>query len=242
MDNILHKYVQYIGGTFKRYYDKDLFEGDAFATLPDVLIVDHHYITSEIDLNKFLDLKSKCILVTSSNLQSYIEKERDIFEEVVYTPVTFEKVIRILGITEKKKHIFVEREVQTEETKTFENIHVLVAEDNPINQKLIKIILENFGLKVSMASNGEEAFKLRKKENYDIIFMDIQMPVMSGTEATKMILKYEEENALDHIPIIALTANALSGDREKYMNEGMDDYTTKPLQVDKIKALIEQYS
>ncbi len=75
-----------------------------------------------------------------------------------------------------------------------------------------------------------------------IIFMDIQMPVMSGTEATKMILKYEEENALDHIPIIALTANALSGDREKYMNVGMDDYTTKPLQVDKIKALIEQYS
>ena len=93
-----------------------------------------------------------------------------------------------------------------------------------------------------MASNGEEAYELRKKEEYDMIFMDIQMPVMSGSESTHMILKYEQENALDHIPIIALTANALPGDREKYMNEGMDDYTTKPLQVDKIKVLIEQYA
>ena len=75
-----------------------------------------------------------------------------------------------------------------------------------------------------------------------MIFMDIQMPVMGGTESTQMILKYEEENALDHVPIIALTANALPGDREKYMNEGMDDYTTKPLQVDNIKVLIEEYA
>jgi CheY-like chemotaxis protein len=75
-----------------------------------------------------------------------------------------------------------------------------------------------------------------------MIFMDIQMPVMSGIESTQMILKYEDENSLNHIPIIALTANALPGDREKYMNEGMDDYTTKPLQVDKIKALIEEYT
>jgi CheY-like chemotaxis protein len=68
------------------------------------------------------------------------------------------------------------------------------------------------------------------------------MPVMNGIEATQLILKYEEKESLDHIPIIALTANALPGDREKYINEGMDDYTTKPLQVDKIKVLIEQYA
>jgi len=239
---IFEKYVKHLGATFRRYYSADLFEADSDVALPDVLIVDYHHVLSEEELKRFSELNCKCVLMTSSNLQSHIESERYAFEEIVYAPVTLEKVIKILGIIKDEESVPVTEEIKTEEIKVFDDIHVLVAEDNPINQKLIKIVLENFGLKVSMASNGEEAYELRKKESYAMIFMDIQMPVMSGVESTKMILKYEEEKSLDHIPIIALTANALPGDREKYMNEGMDDYTTKPLQVDKIKVLIGQYA
>jgi CheY-like chemotaxis protein len=242
LDTIFKKYVEHLGATFRRYCNADLFEADSDVALPDILIVDYHYVISEEELKRFSELNCKCVLMTSSNLQSHIESERYAFEEIVYAPVTLEKVINILRIIEEKELVPVIQETKTEEIKTFDDIHVLVAEDNPINQKLIKIILENFGLKVTMASNGEEAYELRKKENYAMIFMDIQMPVMSGIESTQMILKYEDENSLNHIPIIALTANALPGDREKYMNEGMDDYTTKPLQVDKIKALIEEYT
>jgi CheY-like chemotaxis protein len=101
--------------------------------------------------------------------------------------------------------------------------------------------LENLGLSVTLASNGEEAYEYRKEGIYDMIFMDIQMPVMGGVESTQHILKYEKEQALKHIPIIALTANALSGDKEKYMAEGMDDYATKPLDIKAIERLVNKY-
>ena len=238
---IFKKYIEYLGATFRQYSNTDLFETDSLVALPDILIIEYHNIISEEKLKQFSELNCKCVLMTSSNLQSHIESERFAFKEIVYAPVTLEKIIKILRKTEKKP-LLTTQEIKKEDVKTFDDIHVLVAEDNTINQKLIKIILENFGLKVTMASNGEEAYELRKTGEYDIIFMDIQMPVMSGVESTKMILEYEEQKLLDHIPIIALTANALPGDREKYISEGMDDYTTKPLQLDKIKVLIEQYT
>ncbi|MGB5506254.1 MAG: ATP-binding protein [Sulfurovum sp.] len=135
-----------------------------------------------------------------------------------------------------------EKEVEVvEKSQNLEDIHVLVAEDNPINQKLIKIVLENFGLNVTLTSNGQEAYEERINNRYDLIFMDIQMPVMGGVESTHSILEYEKENGEEHIPIIALTANALPGDKEKYMSEGMDDYATKPLDVKMIEKLIRQY-
>ena len=139
-----------------------------------------------------------------------------------------------------EEHLEVEKNIKLEEKeevtevsfeKSFKDLHVLVAEDNPINQRLIKIVLENLGLRVTLTANGQEAYDARISGEYDIIFMDVQMPVMDGIEATHCILEYEKENGLDHVPIIALTANALTGDREKYMAEGVDDYATKPLEI-----------
>jgi signal transduction histidine kinase/CheY-like chemotaxis protein len=128
-----------------------------------------------------------------------------------------------------------------EKTQSFDDMHVLVAEDNPINQKLIKIVLENFGLNVTLAANGQEAYEARVNGTYNMIFMDIQMPVLGGVESTHRILEYEKENGVEHIPIIALTANALPGDKERYISEGMDDYATKPLDVKILEKLITQY-
>jgi CheY-like chemotaxis protein len=127
------------------------------------------------------------------------------------------------------------------EKKSSDTFSILVAEDNMINQKLIKVVLENLGLKVTLASDGEQAYKAYENNQYDMIFMDIQMPVMGGVEATHKILAYEKEHNLTHVPIIALTANALPGDKEKYISEGMDDYATKPLDVKALEKLIAKY-
>ncbi|HHH72222.1 MAG TPA: response regulator, partial [Sulfuricurvum sp.] len=90
-------------------------------------------------------------------------------------------------------------------------------------------------------SNGLEAFEKRKNSNFDIIFMDIQMPVLDGMEATMEILDFEEDEHLSHVPIIALTANALKGDRERFMAVGMDEYTTKPLVRSDILNLLSHF-
>lgn len=146
------------------------------------------------------------------------------------------KVDTKLSVEVEKKEVEV-----LDKAQSFDDMHVLVAEDNPINQKLIKIVLENFGLNVTLAANGQEAYEARVNGTYNIIFMDIQMPVLGGVESTHRILEYEKENGVEHIPIIALTANALPGDKERYISEGMDDYATKPLDVKILEKLIAQY-
>jgi len=127
-----------------------------------------------------------------------------------------------------------------EKTSRFD-AKALVAEDNLINQKLIKRTLEDIGFDVTLANNGLEAFEKRKNNQFDVIFMDIQMPVLDGVEATQEILEYEEDYNVQHTPIIALTANALKGDRERFMGAGMDEYTTKPLVRSEIISLLNHF-
>ncbi len=124
--------------------------------------------------------------------------------------------------------------------KTFD-ANVLVAEDNDINQKLIKRTLEGLGLTITIANNGLEAYETMQKHKFDLIFMDIAMPVMDGVEATHKILEYEEKNNLPHVPIVALTANALKGDRERFMGEGLDEYVTKPIKKDDILNVLNMF-
>jgi len=116
----------------------------------------------------------------------------------------------------------------------------LVAEDNFINQKLMKSILNRLGIEVEIVSNGEEALSKRINGDFDIIFMDVQMPVMGGVESTKRILKFEEREGVRHIPIVALTANALEGDRERYLALGMDEYLAKPMKIDELEAILKE--
>jgi len=115
----------------------------------------------------------------------------------------------------------------------FSKEQVLLVEDNPANQMFMKVILKKMNLEFTIANDGKEAIDLFKKGKYAIILMDENMPNMNGIEATKWILEYEKINNLEHTPIIALTANAIKGDREKFLEAGMDSYLTKP--VDKIK-------
>jgi len=112
--------------------------------------------------------------------------------------------------------------------------HILLVEDNKANQMFIKIVLDELGLSYDVANDGVEAIELFNQNSYDAIFMDENMPNMNGIEATKRILEIEQKNLLKHTPIIALTANALKGDREKFLNAGMDEYLTKPVNIQQI--------
>ena len=234
---ILRNYIEYYGATYEDRNSETLFS----ASCPDILLIDHTTIDATL-FDRIRRLSCKRILLTSSTLHTNLQEERTLFDEIIYVPVTLEKIGKILQLKHSRVLLAKEEKAQEKkEEKHFDNIHVLVAEDNPINQKLITVVLENFGLSVTMASNGKEAYSYRKEGTYDMIFMDIQMPEMGGVEATQHILKYEKEHGLSHIPIIALTANALSGDKEKYMAEGMDDYATKPLNIKVIEKLVGKY-
>ena len=116
---------------------------------------------------------------------------------------------------------------------------VLLVEDNIINQRIIVLNLNKLGYTVDIASNGEEAVDLFKKEKYGLILMDIMMPVMDGIEATREIRKIEKPEG-KRIPIIALTANALNSDRENCINSGMDEYMTKPFDLNLLKEYIQK--
>ena len=116
--------------------------------------------------------------------------------------------------------------------------HVLIVEDNDINQMLIAAYLEQFGLSHETAVNGKEAVTMMQQKRFDVVLMDIMMPVMDGLEATKQIRTLGDPAA--KVPIIALTANAMRGDKETYLAAGMDGYVSKPVSAaDLFAALVE---
>jgi CheY-like chemotaxis protein len=113
---------------------------------------------------------------------------------------------------------------------------VLLAEDNPVNQKLAVKLLERFGCKVRVAENGVEAIRLHSMHHFDLILMDIQMPLMDGLEATRHI---RSQSHRPDIPIYACTANALQGDHEQCLESGMNGYVTKPFKTEQLREILD---
>ncbi|MCW8821462.1 MAG: ATP-binding protein [Sulfurovum sp.] len=238
LDTNLATYIRYLGADFSFYYYEELFESDIPVSLPDIMIFDHHYARLTGELEQCQALECKSVLLTKGSLLSRINHEEDHFSDVVIMPIGLEKSIRILNNANEKK---VDTSDVVKDIQVFQGLRALVADDNEINCKLVKIILEKLGVLVTIAHDGKDAFEWYRKNEYNIIFMDIQMPVMDGIEASKKILAYELEHSLKHVPIIALTANTSAGDREKYIDEGMDGYAVKPLDVEALKAIISEY-
>ena len=119
--------------------------------------------------------------------------------------------------------------------------HILLAEDNAVNQRVARAILERAGHTVALAGSGQIALELWEKQPFDVILMDVQMPDLDGFEATAAIRKKEKESGT-HTPIIAMTAHAMSGDRERCINAGMDDYISKPIRGPALLELVTQYA
>lgn len=119
------------------------------------------------------------------------------------------------------------------------NGRVLLVEDNIINQEVALTILEELGLDVDIANNGQESLdKIKQYPDYSIVFMDCQMPVLDGYEATKEIRKIEQHK---YLPIVAMTANAMVGDKEKCLECGMNDYLSKPINLNELKKIIKKW-
>ncbi|SHO80496.1 BarA sensory histidine kinase (= VarS = GacS) [hydrothermal vent metagenome] len=186
--------------------------------------------------------KEKLFLIANVTTRKKIEELGISNDNVIFKPVTVTKLKGALQNTSTKiEHV--EESINEEAVKqaTIFNAKILVAEDNIINQKLIKHVLSEHGMDIDLANNGLEAFEKRRNGAYDLIFMDIQMPVMDGLEATREIINYEKDEQIDHIPIVALTANALKGDREAFLKEGLDEYVSKPIETTELLYVLNKF-
>jgi CheY-like chemotaxis protein len=182
--------------------------------------------------------KDLLVIISSLNKKDKLNKLKIPTQRALYKPVGFEKFINLLKFLTKYEEV---QELDTPTIHTKYRGKALVVEDNIINQKLIVNILKGFGLDIDVADNGQVAVNKRIENDYDIIFMDIQMPIMDGIEATKRIKEYEDKNGLKNIPIVALTANALKGDRERLLKEGLDEYISKPIEMAELLYILHKF-
>ena len=151
-----------------------------------------------------------------------------------------EAIARVLGAREQKGAIpLITRYSLHDAREPAASLRILLAEDNAVNQRLASRLLEKRGHSVVVAGNGREALEALEKHHFDLVFMDVQMPVMDGFEATAAIRKKEGGGV--HLPIVALTAHAMKGDREKCLAGGMDEYLTKPIRPQELDEVLRGY-
>lgn len=117
------------------------------------------------------------------------------------------------------------------------HLRILMAEDNTINQRVGKLILQRAGFTIDLVADGNEALEAHRAQPYDVILMDCQMPTMDGFEASRQIRRLEQPQPV----IIAVTANALVGERERCLKAGMDDYLSKPFQAEQLVAVVRKW-
>ena len=125
-------------------------------------------------------------------------------------------------------------------------LRVLLCDDNVINQKVALRLLQQMGYRADLAANGLEALAALDRQPYDLIFMDVMMPEMDGLEATRLIRERQKQpsqfpNYKSSIIIVAMTASAMQGDREKCLAAGMDDYVAKPVRLEDVRAIVERW-
>ncbi len=155
----------------------------------------------------------------------------------------FDAIVRVLGVTSAERESAKEP-AESETAQPLDSLKVLLAEDNVVNQKLAVGVLEKQGHTVQVVPNGQAALERLEEEEFDLVLMDVQMPILDGLAATRLIREQEQITG-DHLPIIAMTAHAMKGDREECLNAGMDEYIAKPIRVsamqEKFVEVIERY-
>jgi len=143
----------------------------------------------------------------------------------------------------KRKDVFAQNipEQGNKSRAPLASLRILVAEDNKVNQAVVSRLLERAGHTVAIAANGEEATAMYGASDFDLVLMDVHMPVLDGFGATARIRQMERSRGT-HTPLIALTANAMSGDRERCLSAGMDGYISKPVSRDELLDTIAQFA
>jgi PAS domain S-box-containing protein len=185
----------------------------------------------------------RTILLTSQGQRGDAKKAKSIgFNAYISKPVNpsdiYNMLLQVSQVTSQKESLVTR--YNSEEAVRL-HARILVVEDNIINQKVAGGMLKKLGINVDYAANGQEALSLLKTIDYDLIFMDCQMPVMDGYEASRAIRSGDEAIINHDIPIVAMTANAMKGDKEKCIASGMNDYIAKPIKPDILRAAIEKW-
>jgi PAS domain S-box-containing protein len=211
------------------------------ALMPDI---DGIMLASEIARDRRLSA-IKVILLTSSGLvRTRPRAGRRVFAAQLIKPVKqsdlLDAIVTAFSAADRRVTAPRARRTSRAPNPSARSLHVLLAEDNVANQKLARALLEQRGYRVVVATNGRQAVEQSASEPFDLIVMDVQMPEMSGLEATAVIRARERDSGVGRIPIVALTAHAMSGDREQCLAAGMDAYVSKPLRSEELFSAIEQ--
>jgi len=229
---------------FKGYH---FFHQSTIEEKVDMLIVDER--DEDADLLKWIEKRKiqvtgrpfYAILLSLRENQVEVKKISSPYDLFIKKPLLYRRLATKMNEFFKDRHSSKKNREQLKITSISDQypLKILVAEDNPINQKMAKMFMMKLGYRCELVGNGLEAVGAVRRQKYDLIFMDIQMPEMDGYEATQVIL---DEFKDDDAPIIiAMTANALSTDREKCLTYGMKDYLSKPVRLEQIKETIEKW-
>ena len=185
------------------------------------------------------------VMVTAYSREEIMQQAEDAgLEGFLFKPVSpsmlFDTIMQIFSKEEIKVTRMSQRKEQQAKTlRLIQGAQVLLVEDNEINQEVARELLEGFGLPVIVAANGEEAIRAVNETDVEAVLMDIQMPLMDGYTATQQIRNLESE--IRKIPIIAMTAHAMTGDREKCLAAGMNDYVSKPIDPEKLLSALTRW-
>ncbi len=182
------------------------------------------------------------IILLNTTFEEQYKNHPGLFKSVLTKPVKHHLLYK--NLARELTAVDVTEESQSSKLKVLSDVgkqfplNILVAEDNKTNQDVALKVLKKLGYDAALAQNGEEALEMVSEGQYDIIFMDVQMPVKDGLEATRMIRLCLSTQPV----IIAMTANAIEGDRQKCLNAGMDDYMSKPFKIEELTRMIEKWA
>lgn len=236
---ILKKYLKFFG--IEAVEVKGLMDGE-LRQMDALFMISRHMRRPKIESMKEQYPNLQIVPVIRAEKEQEFLEAVTLLDAIVTYPVLPTKLYDALNVIWKQVPKGLLKPVESEEETGGQHARkILVAEDNPINQKLITTILEQQGYVVTKADNGQIAVDLYEKNDYDIVLMDIDMPVMDGISATRVIKEIDRRDKRPFTPVIALTARALAGDRERIIGAGLDAHLSKPVDREFLLQTLEQY-
>lgn len=194
------------------------------------------FIPDETINEEIIKSGKTAIALVNNESELFIDHEQIHLLLAPYT--TLDLITALNSISQDKETIEVQEVISS--SQTYQG-HILVAEDNKTNQLLIKLLLDDYGIQYTIANDGIEAVDAFKNATFDLILMDENMPNMTGVQAVEKIREYEVEDQKVSTPIVALTANVMKEDRERFRNAGMDDFLAKPIDTKELERILEAF-
>ena len=239
----MQSYLEKLGCEFSFINYNELTLITAKTQFPHIFIFNHFELIQNKDKTLGQTINSSkinTVLITNNTLKKELASNMFTFNSILTFSFNLDKIVRILNENIQQTISNNQTDFLNKEIK-FENLKILVAEDDIINQKLIKTVLTNLNIDVTITSNGIDAYEAYMNHSFNLIFTDIIMPKMNGLELAKKVREYEKEHILPLIPIVALTGQKLHAIKKEYLEAGINDYMLKPLSLKELKRLLVEY-